>query len=83
MKPLIVSAAIVLSAIVGYWYADMRSEALNAEIDALSARITAVEDSVGRIRPLQASYNALARRVNRINRQAGRVFGTRPVKEER
>ncbi|MCK9327905.1 MAG: hypothetical protein M0P69_20590 [Bacteroidales bacterium] len=69
-----------LGGVIGSLY---QIQTIKSEIVTLSSRVTAVEDSVCRIRPLQASHNALARRVHRIDRQAGRTFSTKPVKEER
>jgi len=82
MRPLLIIAALVIAALALCLGALARGIAdQTAQIAALSARVTAVEDSVSRLRPLQASHNALARRVNGIDRQAGRVFSTKPQGE--
>lgn len=83
MRPLLLIAALVVAALalcLGVLARGIADQ--TAQIVTLSERVTAVEDSVSRIRPLQASHNALARRVNRLNKQAGRVFSTKPQGEK-
>jgi len=83
VRPLLLITALVVTALCfSLALIARQSEITTAQIAALSARVTAVEDSVSRLRPLQASHNALARRVNGIDRQAGRVFLTQPLEEE-